>query len=63
MTGKVHRILKEKNYGFIRVANKDYFFHASALKNTKIEDLEIGQDVEFEDVESDKGLRAEDIFA
>jgi len=64
MTGKIHRLLKDKHYGFIRgPQNTDYFFHESGLKNVKLDELEIGQEVEFEDEESDKGLRAVDIFA
>lgn len=63
MTGKIHRIVKDKGYGFIRVGKDDYFFHRSALKNIQFEVLEIGQEVEFEESISDKGRRADDIFA
>ena len=63
MTGKIHRLIKDKRYGFIRdKQNNDYFFFKSAMKNCKFEDLEVGMDVEFEDSETDKGLRAEDIY-
>lgn len=62
MQGTIHRLIIEKEYGFIRVDKKDYFFHKSALKNVKFDELHQGMEVEFEGVETDKGLRAEDIF-
>ena len=62
MIGTIKRLYLDKNYGFIRSGNKDYFFHGSALKNIKIDDLEEGQEVTFEDNEGSKGPRAEDIF-
>jgi CspA family cold shock protein len=66
MKGIVKRINLEKGYGFIRAASasgEEYFFHKSALKNVKIEDLEEGTEVEFEDSDGAKGPRAEDIYA
>lgn len=63
MDGHIQKLDQEKGYGFIMGLNrKQYFFHRSALKNTHISRLEIGQAVSFEDAESDKGLRAEDIY-
>lgn len=63
MTGTIKKLLTDKYCGFITGKDKkDYFFHSSALKNTKYEDLEEGQEVEFEDSESPKGLRAEDVY-
>lgn len=65
MEGIVKRILRDKKFGFIFSAedNREYFFHASALQNIKFDDLKEGQDVEFEDTETLKGHRAENIFA
>jgi CspA family cold shock protein len=63
MDGKVTRIMLEKRFGFIRGQDrKEYFFHASALKNCTIEELEVGRDVTFEDAEGEKGPRAEDVY-
>jgi len=63
MNGKVKLINAEKGFGFIVGADgKEYFFHRSALKNTQLEELQKGQEVEFEDSESSKGLRAEDVY-
>lgn len=63
MEGTIKSITADKGFGFIKTAAGDeYFFHRSALKNTRFEDLKKGQEVTFEDVDSAKGLRAEDIF-
>ena len=63
MSGIVKRIRHEKGFGFILGSDgKEYFFHMTALKNIRFEQLEVGSEVEFEDVMADKGLRAEEIF-
>ena len=62
MTGTIKTLLSEKKCGFIRSNGIDYFFHMSALKNAKFDDLQRGQEVTFEDAEGTKGPRAEDIF-
>lgn len=63
MIGRVQKVLQEKGFGFIKGNNqKEYFFHHSALKNKKFELLREGDEVEFEDSESTKGLRAEDVY-
>jgi len=62
MTGVIKKLIADKRIGFIRSGDKDFFFHASALKNCKYESLGEGQEVTFEDSEGPKGLRAEDIF-
>lgn len=64
MTGKIVRIMRDKNFGFIKGdhGSEEYFFHASALKNAKFEDVEEGQEVTFEDADTAKGPRAEDVF-
>jgi CspA family cold shock protein len=63
MTGQIKKLIKDKKCGFIRGENnKDYFFHASTLKNARYEELGEGQEVTFEDAEGVKGPRAEDVF-
>ncbi|HEV7121656.1 MAG TPA: cold shock domain-containing protein [Candidatus Paceibacterota bacterium] len=49
--------INPKGFGFIRVEGmeKDLFFHASDLVNTRIEDLNEGDMLEFEVVDSEKG--------
>lgn len=63
MTGKIVRLMKDKGFGFIKnTAGVEFFFHASALKNVSFDDLEVQDEVTFEDSESNKGPRAEDIY-
>jgi cold shock CspA family protein len=64
MTGTIKKLDKVKKFGFIRATDgKEYFFHSSALKNAKFDDLQEGQEVtEFEDAEGAKGPRAEDVY-
>lgn len=61
MIGTIARTNHE-SYGFIKSEDGvDYFFHKSALRNCKMEDLEQGRGVTFEAAEGDKGPRAEDV--
>ncbi len=48
--GKVKWFNKTKGYGFIEPeeGDKDVFVHISAVKNSGMEDLEEGQELEFE---------------
>jgi CspA family cold shock protein len=66
MEGTIVRLVKDKGYGFIRAKNedggKDHFFHKSALKNSIFDSLQLGQEVTFEDAETQQGLRAEDVY-
>lgn len=62
MTGIIKRLIKDKRFGFIGAEGKEFFFHASALKNVNFEDLTEGREVTFEDAEGSKGPRAEDIY-
>ena len=63
MEGTVKKLVIDKGFGFILGSDgKEYFFHYSGLKNVKIDELEEGRDVIFEETEGKKGLRAEDIF-
>jgi CspA family cold shock protein len=63
MIGTIKTLVGDKGYGFIKDADgKEYFFHASALKNVEFKALEVGREVTFEDSEGTKGPRAEDIY-
>ena len=63
MKGTIRKLLSDKGCGFIVGDDrKDYFFHKSALKNAKFDELGEGEEVEFEDSEGAKGPRAEDIY-
>lgn len=63
MKGKIKRLLKDKNCGFITGDDKkDYFFHESAVKNAQYAELNEGDAVEFEDGEGPKGPRAEEVY-
>lgn len=62
MLGKVKRFNNEKGYGFIKTENgKDLFFHYSELQMEGYKTVEQGQNVEFEVIETEKGLRAVNI--
>lgn len=53
--------LTDKGFGFLRVEGyeKGIFFHASKLRGVKFDDLRVGDDVTFEDLEQDdKGIKA-----
>jgi CspA family cold shock protein len=58
-TGTIKR-LTEKGFGFIAQegADKDVFFHASALVNADYNDLREGDNVQFDVEQNDKGLTA-----
>ncbi len=62
MTGKVKNFNKEKGYGFIKTEEgKDIFFHYSELKMEGFKTVEANATVEFEIIETEKGLRAVNI--
>ncbi len=53
--------LAEKGFGFIASDRGDVFFHMSCLDNTRFEDLQVGQKVEYEIGQGPKGPRAENV--
>ena len=61
--GKVKWFNKTKGYGFIEPeeGDKDVFVHISAVKNSGMEDLEEGQELEFEIVENYGKTSAENL--
>ena len=57
MIGTIASKIKDKGYGFINSNGKDYFFHISQCI-TPFDELEKGDEVDFETESSNKGLRA-----
>lgn len=59
MKGKVIRFNKHKGFGFIKGEDeKDVFFHYSVLEMDGFKDIPVGSEVEYDVVESERGLRA-----
>ena len=62
MRGKVKWFNNEKGYGFIEYKeNEDIFVHYSAINHDGYKTLAEGQYVEFDLVETDKGLQAKNV--
>ncbi len=62
MKGKVKMFSKEKGFGFIHTENgQDVFFHYSELQMEGFKTAEVGDEVEFDLQESDRGPRASNI--
>lgn len=59
MTGKI-KTLTGKGFGFIAREGeaKDLFFHAKDLEGVTFEELQVGDTLNFEVAESDKGPNA-----
>ncbi len=59
MNGSIKR-LTDKGFGFITPegADKDVFFHTSALVGVSFDELKVGDAVSFETEDSEKGPRA-----
>ena len=63
-TGTVKFFNEAKGFGFItRESGPDVFVHYSAIRGEGFRSLEEGQPVEFETVDSPKGLQARDVIA
>ncbi len=62
MTGKV-KTLTEKGFGFISMGKgeKDMFFHLRNLHGVNFEDLQVGDELEFDVEQGDKGAYAVNI--
>lgn len=52
--GQIKRLVRDRGFGFIRPegASEDIFFHSSAMQGAIFDDLNEGQNVEF-DTEAD----------
>jgi len=63
MTTGTIKTKTEKGFGFISVeGSDDVFFHHSACGG-QFDDLQVGSQVQFELVQGDKGLKAENVVA
>ena len=63
LKGKVKWFNNDKGYGFIEYMNKeDIFVHYSSILSEGYRTLVEGQYVEFELVETDKGLQAKNVI-
>lgn len=57
--GTIKKLVADKGFGFIKGDKGELFFHHSALEGATIEDLRLGQEVEYEEGRGPKGPRAE----
>ncbi len=59
MTRKI-KTLTDKGFGFFEMGagEKDLFFHAKSLKNTTYDSLQVGDEMEFDVEQGDKGPMA-----
>ena len=62
MTGTI-KTLTEKGFGFIarEGETKDLFFHSKELKGVTYDELQVGDAVTFDVVETEKGLAATNV--
>lgn len=64
MSGQVKWFNNEKGYGFIDyITGEDIFVHYSAIKHDGYKTLSEGQRVEFDLIETPKGLQAINVVA
>lgn len=63
MKGTIKTVISEKNFGFITPedGSKDIFFHATSLQGVEFGSLKVGDVVNFEVEESEKGPRAANV--
>ena len=62
MLGKVKRFNKVKGFGFITADDgRDVFFHYSQLQMDGYKTISEGASVEFDLIEGDRGLQAQNI--
>ena len=59
--GTIKKVIPDKGFGFIEGESGDVFFHFSALEGVAIEELQMGQAVEYEEGSGPKGPRAENV--
>jgi len=64
MTGKIKRLVADRNFGFIQAdGGQDVFFHASSVQQRAFADLSVGQVVNFDLERGDKGPKAANVRA
>jgi cold shock protein len=62
MNGTIKRLVSDKGFGFILASDgNEYFFHNSACKESRFDDLREGQAVTFERGQGPKGPRGENV--
>jgi cold shock protein len=62
MNGTIKRLVSDKGFGFILASDgNEYFFHSSALGDSRFHELREGQPVTFERGQGPKGPRAENV--
>lgn len=59
--GTVKWFNKDKGFGFISAAGKDYFVHFSAIRGDGFKNLHEGNAVLFKVVKGSKGFQAEEV--
>jgi CspA family cold shock protein len=59
--GKIKKLIRDKGFGFIEGEGQEVFFHSSALKEVRFNDLKEGQKVEYTLGQGPKGPRAENV--
>ena len=59
--GTIKKLISDNGFGFIEGERGDIFFHHSALVDTSIEALHVGQQVQYEEGSGPKGPRAENV--
>jgi CspA family cold shock protein len=62
LKGRIKKIVRERGFGFISAEDgKEVFFHRSGLEGIEFDDIEEGDDIEFNSERGPKGLRAVNI--
>ena len=59
--GVIKKLVTDKGFGFIEGERGDLFFHHSAVQETSMEELQVGQRVAYEEGRGPKGPRAENV--
>ena len=57
--GSIKKIIRDRGFGFIAAEDgREIFFHRSEFHEAEFEDLQEGNNVEFEVEKTDKGAKA-----
>jgi CspA family cold shock protein len=59
--GTIKKLIANKGFGFIGGERGDLFFHSSAVQGGRIETLQVGQAVSYDEGHGPKGVRAENV--